>query len=61
MAKEVTTREKVPNEHEYCLRTAVDGVYMTKFRAVKGRPVPPVIVDPSYEKIMQVIRGEYEP
>ena len=54
--KEVTRRE-VTREVEYCLRTAADPVYMTKFRVPKGKPLPNVIVDPDYDKIVKIIRG----
>lgn len=43
---------------EYCLRTAPDEVYTTKFRAPKGLTIPDVIVDPDYDKLMAVINGE---
>lgn len=44
---------------EYCLRTAPNPLFMTKFRAPKNSiTVPSVIVDPDYAKIMAVIRGE---
>lgn len=50
---EVKTKKK-----EYCLRTAPDEVYTTKFRVPKGRPMPDFIIDPTYDKIMALIRGE---
>lgn len=43
---------------EYCLRVAPHEVYTTKFRMPKGRELPEVIVDPSYDKIIKLIRGE---
>jgi hypothetical protein len=43
---------------EYCIRTEPHEVYMTKFRVPKGTPLPPVVTDPSYEKIMKIIRGK---
>lgn len=43
---------------EYCLRTEPHDVYMTKFRLPKGHVLPDCIVDPSYDKLMRVIRGE---
>lgn len=43
---------------EYCARTEVHDVFMTKFRVPKGHPLPSVIVDPNYDKLMGVIRGE---
>lgn len=45
---------------EFCLRTAPDPTFTTKFRLPKGAILPEVIVDPSYDKIMAVIRGEYQ-
>lgn len=42
---------------EYCLRTEPHDVYQTKFRVPKGRPLPDVIVDPTYDKIISLIRG----
>lgn len=42
---------------EYCLRTAPDPVFTTKFRLPKGRRLPDVIVDPDYDKIMELIQG----
>jgi len=44
--------------YEYCLRTGPHAVYTTKFRVPRGgKPLPEVLVDPSYEKIMKLIRG----
>lgn len=55
--KKVMTRRVVVKGVEYCARTAPDAVYTTKFRAPKGLPLPDVIVDPSYAKIMKIIEG----
>lgn len=55
-AKTITTKHKVKGV-EYCLRTAPDAVYTTKFRVPKGRTIPDMIVDPSYEKLVAIIRG----
>ena len=41
---------------EYCLRTAPDPVYQTKFRVPKGGALPECIVDPDYQKIINLIR-----
>jgi hypothetical protein len=43
---------------EYCVLCEPHDLYLTKFRVPKGRPLPDVIVDPSYEKILKVIKGE---
>jgi hypothetical protein len=55
-ARVVQTRRAVKGV-EYCLRTAPDPVYTTKFRLPKGVTLPDAIVDPSYEKIIEVIQG----
>jgi hypothetical protein len=60
MAKEVTLRQKVRSV-EYCLRTAPSEMYATKFRVPKGTPLPDVIIDPDYDKIIALIRGYSEP
>lgn len=41
---------------EYCLRTAPHDVYTTKFRVPRGTPLPDVIVDPTFEKIQELIK-----
>ncbi len=45
---------------EYCLRVEPHDVFCTKFRVPRGYNIPDVIVDPTYDKIMQTIRGEYK-
>jgi hypothetical protein len=42
---------------QFCLRTAPHPVYETKFRLPRGTPLPPFIVDPSYDKIAKLIAG----
>jgi hypothetical protein len=42
---------------EYCLRTAPSPIYAAKFRVPKGTPLPDCIVDPSYDKIIKLIKG----
>jgi hypothetical protein len=57
--KEVTRKEVVPGQIEYCLRIGPDAVYTTKFREPPtGRPLPDVIVNPDYAKIKKLIDGE---
>jgi hypothetical protein len=54
-----TTQIRVKTrEVEYCLRTGPHPVYCTKFRLPKGNPLPESIVDPDYDKIMTIIRGQ---
>lgn len=43
---------------EYCLRTEPHEYFTTKFRIPKGRKLPDVIADPTYEKLLAAIRGE---
>ena len=43
---------------EYCARTEPHDVFMTKFRIPKGKTLPECIVDPDYDKLVRVIRGE---
>lgn len=45
---------------EYGIRISPNAAYMTKFRVPKGTALPPAIIDPDYDKIMSVIRGEYK-
>lgn len=57
-AQKMESVEKVPGEVEYCLRTAPSAEVITKFRVPRGKKLPPVIVDPTYEKIMALVRGD---
>ncbi len=44
---------------DYCLRTAPNPTYATKFRIPKGETLPEFIVDPTYAKIKKLInQGE---
>lgn len=43
---------------DYCLRVGPHEVYNTKIRVPKGKPIPELIVDPTYDKIKAVIKGE---
>ncbi len=42
---------------EYCLRTGAHEIFMTKFRVPKGHKLPEVVVDPDYNKLMEIIQG----
>lgn len=53
----VKTMRVKTGEIEYCLRTAPNEVYCTKFRVPKGHPLPDVILDPDYSKLLKVIEG----
>jgi AAA domain len=54
--KDVTTTQRIKGV-DYCLRCEPHDVYQTKFRIPKGRELPDVIVDPTYEKILAVVEG----
>lgn len=67
-AKEITQTTEVDGEKivsrvrtrdmEYCLRTGPSDTYSTKFRVPKGTSqIQECIIDPSYETIMELIRG----
>lgn len=56
--KKVKTKERVEGQVEYCLRTAPHDVFTTKFRVPKGTPLPEVIVNADFDKIMELIQGE---
>ena len=43
---------------EFCARTEPHEIFTTKFRMPRGKPLPECIVDPSYDKIAALIRGE---
>lgn len=53
--KETTEEEEVI---EYALRIGPNPLYTTKARKSKKITLPDVIVDPDYEKIMSVLKGE---
>lgn len=43
---------------EFCLRTGPHAMYITGFRLPEANILPDLIVDPSYEKILKIIKGE---
>lgn len=53
----VTVTRKT-GKKEYCLRVGPHEVFMTGFRLAPGIELPDSIVDPSYDKITRLIRGE---
>jgi hypothetical protein len=42
---------------EFCLHVGPVPLYGTKFRVPRGTPLPDVMVDPSYDKLIALIRG----
>lgn len=60
--REETTKSKIAGRPgtrsvQYCLRVGPHGVFFTKIRKPKDRPIPEYITDPSYDKLISVIRG----
>lgn len=43
---------------EYCLRIGPHSMYITKIRKPKSIEVPPYLVDPDYDDIIDVMKGE---
>lgn len=43
---------------EYCLRVGPNPTYITKVRKGREIPLPDVITDPTYEKIMNILKGK---
>lgn len=56
--KEINGKKKEISEIQYCLRIGPNATYVTKARKPKGIPLPSVIVDPDYDKIINTIKGE---
>lgn len=59
VGKKVITKEVDTGKTGYYLRTGPDPVFTTKFRVPKEYALPDYILDPTYDKIMEVINGEY--
>ncbi len=60
--REVVTRskkvgEKAKRDIDYCLRIGPNGIYSTKVRSSKKVEIPEFIVDPTYDKLLDVING----
>lgn len=58
-AKTIETRQKT-GKAEYCMRVGAHPVYHTGFRLPTGYVLPDDITDPHYDKVMQIINGEWE-
>ncbi len=57
ITKSKVAGKKSTREVQYCLRVGPHGVYATKIRSPKGNEVPEYIVDPTYDKLVDVIKG----
>lgn len=49
------------NTGEYCLRTGPHPVYMSGLRVPIGAELPDLILNPTYEKLKEVIDGKWKP
>lgn len=52
--KQVKTRKRGKGV-EYCLRCEPHDIYYTKFRIPRGKEIPDVLVDPSYDKLAKLL------
>lgn len=52
--------KKRPRVVEYCLRVGPNGAYRTKLRTPKGNIVPSFVVDPSYEKLYNLMKEGFK-
>lgn len=52
---------RVEREVEYRLRLGPDPYYTTKVTRPRGTQCPDYIVNPTYDKIIEIMRGEYKP
>lgn len=57
---EMIRRATGPNGEkvEYCLRCEAHDTFTTKFRLPRGKRIPDAIVDPNYDKLLKLIRGD---
>lgn len=53
--------KKAEKKAEYCLLLGANAVYNTKVRSPKENVTPEFIVDPTYDKLVSVIKGESSP
>lgn len=54
-SKTMTTKVET-DVKEFCFRTGVHDIYATKFRLPRGKELPECIVDPEFNKIIDLIR-----
>lgn len=58
LIKEVKGKKKEIKRTEYCLRIGPNPVFVTKARKPKHLQLPDVIVDPTYDSIIDILTGE---
>lgn len=54
--KGTTTLEKEVQSIQYCARVGPHPVYYTKFRKPKEKVLPDIVVDPTYSKLMELVK-----
>lgn len=61
--QEVITRKdgKIERKMEYRIRTGPHQYYLTKVKKPKKAPVPDYIMDPTFEDIISLMNGTYDP
>lgn len=57
---EKTAGGKVKRKVEYCMRLGPHAYYETKIRQLKGSYTPDVLADPTYKKLVAIMKGEFE-
>ena len=58
---EKSDKGKMIKRTEYRLRVGPHTYYTTKIRKPKTAPIPDYIIDPSYDKIIEIMKGNYNP
>lgn len=56
--KEVKGKKKEVIKQQYCLRMSPDAMYQTKARKPKDITIPDVIVNPDYDKLINILNGD---
>ena len=51
---------KLKRDVQYCMRLGPHAYYNTKVRMPKGSYVPEYLEDPTYEKLIQIMKGEFK-
>lgn len=57
VTKSKVAGKKSTREVQYCLRVGPHSLYATKLRSPKDNAIPEYIVDPTYDKLVAVIKG----
>lgn len=58
ITKEVKGKKQEVERLDYCLRIGPNSIYVTKMRKPRSVVLPPLLVDPTYEDIQDLIKGE---